>query len=373
MIVFVASTVDARLGGIARSVPALAQAVAEAVDEPVLLLAPQTDQLTLDPSQAGPLQVRLCDGFDGVKRELQGTVSQPGGVRYIYHAGIWNNLNHSVARLGRRHGIPVIVSTRSMLDPWALQYHGWRKRIAWWLYARRDMLQASAIHATAELEAGYIRSALGANCPKVIMVPNGIHLPPASALDAQPAMSPRRLLFLSRIHPKKGITDLIHAFGELKPAGWELLIAGNDDGGHLAECERLAAQQPNAAAIRFIGSVPDSDKWELYRSATCFVLPSYSENFGLVIGEALACNVPVLTTTATPWAEFAGADSESLGLHIIPPGQAPLLARLRQLLQSQSIPCHSAPWIQTNFSWPAIGTRFVEAVSASHASTKRGK
>ena len=123
---------------------------------------------------------------------------------------------------------------------------------------------AAVIHATAELEARHIRTALGAKCPPVIVAPNGV-VPPNDETSecTENGESLRRLLFLSRIHEKKGVLDLIRAFGAIEADGWELVIAGNDDGGHQRLCEQLAAQQPNAWRIRFPGPVSDADYEEV--------------------------------------------------------------------------------------------------------------
>ena len=173
--------------------------------------------------------------------------------------------------------------------------------------------------------------------------------------------------------------DLIEAFGRLQPHGWELVIAGNDDDGERARSEALAERQPNAPQIRFAGPVADARKWELYRSADLFVLPSYSENFGIVIGEALACGVPVLTTTATPWGEYAVEEASragaraansaaTLGLKICAPGEASLREALAEAIAgvdalSAAARERGADWIRERFSWAAIGAQFLAEIA----------
>jgi glycosyltransferase involved in cell wall biosynthesis len=108
-------------------------------------------------------------------------------------------------------------------------------------------------------------------------------------------------LFLSRLHPKKGVHDLIDAWARLRPMGWELWIAGPDEGGYRARLEAMVDNLSLRESCRFLGPVSESDKWQVYRQADVFVLPTYSENFGVTVAEALACAVPVITTTAAPW------------------------------------------------------------------------
>lgn len=401
-VIFIASTIDATLGGIARSVPSLAGACAKSTR--VILIAPKASCDTLSKVDGiNKVDVRSCDGFAGVRFELQQLTSASEEISMIYHAGVWNSLNHFVARLGQRCGIPVIVSTRSMLDPWALEHRKWKKRLAWWLYAKRDLLSATAIHATAELEAGYIRDALVKRWSPfakaledkspVFVVPNGVELPKESIPQIpmlRSAMqgtregekrSIKRLLFLSRIHEKKGVEDLIRAFGELDPYGWELVIVGNDDGGHEAVCKSLATKQLSAERIHFLGPISDVEKWDLYRSADLFVLPSYSENFGIVVGEALGMGSPVVTTTATPWREFVVAKAhasqsfggqaqsreEEMGLFVVEPGVEALKACLKRVFDAdqrelKNSAQRGAEWIRREFSWEAIGRQFLEEV-----------
>lgn len=373
--IFVAATIDESLGGIARSVPALAAACSQSV--PTKLIVPKAQNDTLDVFEKFTgLEIQLCDGFDGVREKLKKLTEEPASVSMIYHAGVWNSLNNFVAKLGRRTGIPVVVSTRSMLDPWALNHRKWKKRLAWWMYARRNMLSASAIHATAELEAGYIRMALREKCPPVLVVPNGVELPLADSIpnDTKAPNRLKRILFLSRLHEKKGVLDLIRAFGELNPKDWEMVIAGNDEGGYQTVCEELAKTQPNAERISFPGAVSDSGKWDLYRSADLFVLPSYSENFGIVVGEALGMGVPVITTNETPWKEFVlketqGSEStdRDCGLWVVDPGVESIKSAIEEALKigeerRQAIGVMGAKWIRREFSWKSIGRQFLGAV-----------
>jgi glycosyltransferase involved in cell wall biosynthesis len=117
---------------------------------------------------------------------------------------------------------------------------------------------------------------------------------------------PHQLLYLSRIHKKKGIEELIYAWARIRPSNWELVIAGGDGGdGYRQKMINLCESLKLAQSIRFTGEVYGSDKDRLYAEADVFILPSHSENFGLVIAEALSFGLPVITTRATPWGEIA--------------------------------------------------------------------
>ncbi|MGE3979782.1 MAG: glycosyltransferase [Nitrospira sp.] len=185
-----------------------------------------------------------------------------------------------------------------MLGTWARSFHRIRKKVAWMLYQRRDLQSAAAFHATSQQEACEIRS-LGFTQP-TLTIPNAIECP--SQMPGRSHRGGHRMLFLSRIHPKKGLLTLINAWKQASvPHDWRLAIAGPDENGHQHEVWSRAKDLGIAEQIDFLGPVMGPAKWQLYVDSDVFVLPSYNENFGLVIAEAMAAGLPVITTTATPW------------------------------------------------------------------------
>lgn len=219
----------------------------------------------------------------------------------IHDHGVWLPTNRSAAVIARKLGIPLIVSTRGMLEPWALNHRAWKKRLAWSLYQRQELLTAGALHATAQQEADNLRR-LGLKQP-IAIIPNGVDLPvrPGGSKNEE---SLRTALFLSRIHPKKGLLQLVDAWQIIRPIGWRMIIAGPDEGGHRAEVEQAVHAAGLSRDFEFVGAVDGPDKEFLYRRADLFVLPSFSENFGVVVAEALAHCLPVITTRGTPWADL---------------------------------------------------------------------
>jgi glycosyltransferase involved in cell wall biosynthesis len=111
-------------------------------------------------------------------------------------------------------------------------------------------------------------------------------------------------LFLGRIHPKKGLLNLIDAWGKVRPAHWRLCIAGPDEEGHLTEVLKKVRMLGLEESVNYIGEVEGETKSATFEKADLFVLPSFSENFGVVVAEALAHGVPVITTCSTPWEEL---------------------------------------------------------------------
>jgi glycosyltransferase involved in cell wall biosynthesis len=188
------------------------------------------------------------------------------------------------------------------------------KRLLWTLIERQLFNQASLVHMTSDLEERELRR-LGITAPTVV-IPNGLDLDgeygASRVAEARTAGIPesdgrRVVLFLSRVHPKKGLDLLCRVWAEL-PAQMPvlLIVAGPGDEGSLAELRRWLAAQPGPPA-RYIGPVTGDRKRALLSSAWLMALPSRSENYGMVVAEALACGTPVLTTTEMPWAEAEAA------------------------------------------------------------------
>jgi len=192
-----------------------------------------------------------------------------------------------------------------MLEPWALGHKVWKKRVGMALFQRNDLDAARVLIATSSQECESIRK-LGLRQP-VAVIPNGVDLAVPQRVGNEPPRRPERVrsvLFLSRIHPKKGLLNLMHAWARLAPRGWHLRIAGPDEGGHLAEVMALAQRLGIAASVDHVGEVDGERKSETYRDADVFVLPTFSENFGVVVAEALAHGLPVITTRGAPWADL---------------------------------------------------------------------
>jgi glycosyltransferase involved in cell wall biosynthesis len=215
----------------------------------------------------------------------------------IHSHGLWLMPNVYAHDAARRMGVRSVLSPRGMLSAWALGHSRWKKALVWRWWQKSTLETVSCFHATAESELDDIRK-LGFKAP-VAVIPNGIDVP-----AEQPASSrgSRRLLFLARIHAKKGVDILLRAWSKLenRHADWVLTIAGPDDGGYLEEMKRLASAL-RLAKVDFIGPVYGEEKRKLYFSSDLYVLPTHSENFGISVAEALAHGVPAVVTRGAPW------------------------------------------------------------------------
>ena len=223
----------------------------------------------------------------------------------VHSHGLWLPVNHHSAAASRRYGVPLVVQPHGMLEPWSLAHKAMKKQLAMALFQRRDLRSAKLFVATSGAEFDSIRR-LGFSQP-VAIIPNGIVPPVYEAVLLQPAAasSPKKnVLFLSRIHPVKGLLNLVKAWSSLSNGGWKLRIAGPDEGGHLAEVLALVEQLQLHDSVEYVGEADSARKAALYKDAALLVLPTLSENFGVVVAEALSYGVPVITTRGAPWADL---------------------------------------------------------------------
>lgn len=219
----------------------------------------------------------------------------------VHVNGCWRPFVHRVHVAARQAGVPVVLSPHGTLEPWALRHRGLRKLVGWHLYQRRNVLHSAVLHATAERECqGFAR--LGLSNP-VAVIPNPVEIPVLSDLSEHPRAADRRrrALFLSRMHPVKGLDLLLEAWLRVRPPAWELVIAGTGKREYCAGLEEQVRRLGLTGEVSFPGHVEGAAKWALYRSSDLFVLPSRSENFGLVVAEALAAEIPAIATDAAPW------------------------------------------------------------------------
>lgn len=243
------------------------------------------------------------------------------GMGLVHDHGMWLPTNHAAVRAARRAGVPLVISTRGMLAERALQFNAPKKKAAWTLYQHRDLQAAHLLHATAQQEVDDIRRR-GLMQP-VALISNGVEIP--DTLPTPYRGESRKVLYLSRIHPIKGVENLVRAWAQVRPAGWELVLAGPDERGHRAEVERVI-QALSLESVTWAGEVNDQEKWDLYYEADLFVLPTFSENFGIVVAEALASGLPAITTTGAPWTVL---EERHCGWWI-DTGVDPLVAALRE-------------------------------------------
>ncbi|WP_420394286.1 glycosyltransferase [Acuticoccus sp.] len=283
------------------------------------------------------------------------------GHDIVHQHGLWLHLSVMVSRWRRRTGRPVVLSPHGMLEPWALGNSSWKKRLAGLLFERQNLCGAAAIHCSPS-EASAVR-AHGVQAP-IATIPNGTDLPDLSHARPVPgelvAPDRRTLLFLARLHPKKGIAELLEAFALLKAAapklaaGWRLLVVGWDDGGHAAGFEACArALGLTAAEVAFPGPRFGEDKSAMLAASDAFVLPSHSEGFPMAVLEAWAHALPVLMTAECNIPEGFAAGA---AVRIVNEPRA-LAAALERALADPELPAmgqRGRQLVEGSYAWPAI-------------------
>ena len=297
MRVFLAATsLATAYGGPAYSVSRLAAALAEKGVQVGLWSADQSGGHNT--ILAGSPSVTLLAGT------VEDAIEKFGRPDVIHDNGIWLGHNHRLAAIARSRGFPRVVSTRGMLEPWALQHKGIKKRFAWTLYQQKDLKTASCLHASTEQEAGNL-NAMNLGVPARV-IPNGVDLPelPQDAPNTTATSEQRTALFLGRIYPIKGLPMLVEAWSRVRPGGWKLRIVGPDEAGHLAQIQSAVSAAGISSVVEFPGEVHGEAKRSELLKADLFVLPTHSESFGMAVAESLAFAVPVLTTVQAPWPQL---------------------------------------------------------------------
>lgn len=240
----------------------------------------------------------------------------------IHSHSVWTLPNHYACLAGRRAKRPFMFTAHGTLEPWAMQRSGWKKRLVWRWFQRRDLRDAACIQVNSRREAeGVRRQGLSNPLP---VIPNGVDLAPFAdphedhLRNRFPELRGRRIaLFLSRVHQKKGLDHLIEAWSRLAGAygdTWRLVIVGPDDG-HEAVARRAVAELGVAESVVFVGPLSGDEKAAALEHADLFALPSFSEGFSMAILEAMAARLPVLIT---PGCNFDAVAEREAGLIVSP-------------------------------------------------------
>ena len=294
------TSISLKGGGPSRSVPMLVKGLAElGVD------------ITLMTYWSDDMNTHALDGTSAKLKVLRPDFSRSQMEEYIISEkfdviqlqSMWDLRYHIVAKTARKHRIPYIITPRGMLEPWCLSQKKWKKKLAMALYQMKDIKRSACVFTTAEMEALHVRD-LGVDVPMVVL-PNGIETDSYPCRISKDKVK-KKILFLSRIHIKKGIELLIDAFDRIikKNADmddWTVAIVGNGEEEYIRELKRKVEGLNLRDKVKILAPVFGDAKVKLYQESSIFCLPSYSENFGMVIAEAMSCGVPCITTNGTPW------------------------------------------------------------------------
>ena len=233
-----------------------------------------------------------------------------GQYDVVHVHGMWLLVTLYPFLLRFRGNFKIVLSPRGMLDPAALGFSPWKKKLAWHVFQRFALKNADGFHATSQIERRDIQAHLPASI--VCVAANGIEVKEVNVVGSKEDT----VLYIGRIHPKKGVALLVEAWARLGSLtqGWTLAIYGPSE---LGEEERLK-NLSNALAlknIKFGGPIYGEEKARAYKNAAVFALPTYGENFGITVAESLAHGTPVICSVKTPWNDL---DERGCGWSISP-------------------------------------------------------
>ena len=272
--------------------------------------------------------------------------------------GLWEQSTAAACRLARKLGKPYVLSAHGMLEPWALATKKLKRRVYAALIERENVAGAACLHALTAAEAAQYRN-FGATGP-IAVVPNAVALPEDAHADVFLSRFPelrgkRLVLFLSRLHPKKGLDLLVESWSRVGRAHPEarLVIAGPDADGMQAGLQQLATERGIDGRICFVGMLTGAMKWSALDAAEGYVLPSYSEGLSMALLEAMGMGVPVIATRACNMPEITAADA---GWEI-DANVASLTSALAELLDNPP----ETTWSKGRNGAQLIGQRFTPA------------
>ena len=265
-----------------------------------------------------------------------------------------------IQQLAQKRGYKVVLTPHGMLEPWIIKRHYWTRKVpALWLYQKAAVQRADCVQATAESERDNLLK-LGYNS-NIKVGRLGID---AESIEMKRSWKKsRQILFLSRVHVKKGINFLVEAADVLRNElqGYKILVAGEGEADYVEAMKRMICDRGLQDIVQLIGGVYGDEKWRLFQTSDFFVLPTHSENFGLAIAESLASGTPVITTVGTPWSDLNSSEAGAW----IEIGTEPLVETLRRFLslsedELETLGRNGRKLIETKYSAHVMAEQMME-------------
>ncbi len=295
------------------------------------------------------------------------TKSLIGKKKLFHNHGMWQN-NSLYASLAKKISKSIYISSpRGAFSEWAMENGSRLKKIYWPIMQKPSLINVNCFHATAYSEYLDIRR-LGFKQP-VTIIPNGVDIPNniLGENNDYKMSSKMKLLFLGRIHPKKGLEMLLKAWSKVQKeySNWELYIVGNDieynkSTGYLEYLKKMS-ERIKSERIYFLGEKNSSEKFQIYKNSNLFVLPTYSENFGMTVAESLAASTPVIVSKGAPWNKI---ESKKAGWWI-DINEDSLVKCLNVALKTNSnnlkeMGKNGKKWMEEDYSWSAVASKMLD-------------
>jgi glycosyltransferase involved in cell wall biosynthesis len=265
----------------------------------------------------------------------------------------------------QRHRVPYIVRPLGSLDPWSLRQKSFKKQAMWRLGGHKMLRQAAAIHYTTRAEQRLAETPLGLS--RGVVIPLGVNQQAYATTANVAAFRAHHpgleehpyVVVLGRLHPKKGLELLIDAFAQAAPDNWRLVVAGEGDPTYTSELKRLADQR-TPGRVLFVGWVEGEEKVAALQGAALLALPSHSENFGLVVVEALACGVPVLVSPHVNLADDVQAVGAGWVVPLHPAALAQGLAEALGRPEERERRGAAGRQLAAQFTWPSVAAQLAQ-------------
>ncbi len=294
-----------------------------------------------------------------LKKQLEARAESKG---IIHTHGLWMYPGWAARKCAAKINSRLVISPHGMLEPWALNHSTWKKKLAEHLFESGNFHKADCIHALCEAEAVNFRR-YGLKNP-IAIIPNGVDFeefqghPGDAMVEKFPELKGRKqILFLARLHSKKGLGNLLEAWKKMAAdfSNWQLLIAGSGEPAYMEELKNQARDLIFSKSVVFTGPLYGESKKQILAASDVFVLPSFSEGFSVAILEAAASGLPVVLTPECNFPELARANAAIE----IPTAVDGIEKGLRQILtlpdeERQAMGRRGQELIKRFYTWPAI-------------------
>lgn len=348
-----------RDGGMVPSILGMTGALAELGEK-------KTSVFTTTPSRRELLQIPPNLGLFGPEHDFRSAVRN---AEVVHMHGLWQIQTRVGSREALRHGVPYIIAAHGMAEPWAMKQKALKKKIYFGLVERHCLRNASCLHALTRPECQFLKK-LAPKTP-VAWIPNGVGLEPFDRMPDRSTVHEHfpqikgkfTLLFLSRLHVKKGLDMLADSLARTwgKKDDWHLLLAGTEDGAGTAFEDQMKSLGL-ASHVTRVGHVSGEKAKMMWSAADAFVLPSRSEGFSMAVLESLAARVPTIITTACHFPELGNAqggivcephvDAISKSLDLIKSGM--------NLKDRQNMAEAGRKLVEQKYTWAAQAERLME-------------
>ena len=319
-------------------------------------------EIILPPSRSGS----FWHWSPGIVKKIE-SILQNYHIDIVHIHSIWLAAQWAALKAVGNKNIPVVISSHGMLEPWLIYDQGLLQRIKKLLYLKlvfKPLIPiGTTIHAITALEAKNLQVFFpGFNS---VLIPNAIDISAPLELS-KVADNNKQLLFLGRLHPKKGIELILNSLSRLiEDLGWHLNIAGSESiPGYTGSLQDLCAQLNLENRVSFVGPIYGKDKWKALNRSWVVLVPSYSEVVGLVNLEAAICKTPTITTFETGLLDW-----EKGGGLLIHPTIDELTDSLQKVLrwsldERLERGEKSLKFVKENYSWDVVAEKWLSFYSS---------